>query len=185
MSSRYKVHNDQLPYFVTSTVVGWADALSREQYKEILCGSLSFCQKEKGLQLHAWVIMNNHIHLIISAAEGFMVSNLMRDIKKFTSKKIISAIVENPQESRKEWLLNMFRFAGRNNNSNEEFQFWQQEYHPVALDTTEKMTQRLKYLHENPVRAGIVWLPEHYKYSSATDYYEDKKGLLPINRLYI
>ena len=185
MSSRYKVHDHQLPHFVTSTVVAWVDALSREYYKEIVCSSLVHCQKEKGLLLHAWVIMNNHIHLIVSAEPGFLISNIMRDIKKFTSKRIINAIADNPQESRKKWMLNMFEFAGRNNNSNEEYQFWQQDYHPIALDTPEKTMQRLNYLHENPVRAGIVWQPEHYKYSSATDYYLDKPGLIPINRLYI
>ena len=185
MSSRYKVSDNQIPYFVTSTVVGWVDALSREQYKEIICKSLLFCIENKGLVLHAYVIMSNHVHLIISAAPGYHIGNIMRDFKKFTSKKIVLAIENNPQESRKKWLLNMFGYAGENNNSNEEYQFWQQEYHPVELDTPGKIVQRLKYLHENPLRAGIVWLPEHYKYSSAIDYYCDKPGLLPIEKLYI
>ena len=174
-----------MPHFVTSTVVGWVDALSREMYKEIICKSLLFCKDEKGLRLHAWVLMNNHIHLIVSATPGFHISDIMRDFKKFSSKKIIAAIESNAQESRKNWMLNMFGYAGKNNNSNEEYQFWQQDFHPIALDTPEKTMQRLNYLHENPVRAGIVWQAEHYKYSSAKDYYLDKPGLLPIDRLYI
>lgn len=186
MSSRYKVHDNQMPHFVTSTVVAWIDALSREVYKEIICASLSFCRNEdKGMRLHGWVIMNNHVHLIISASPGKLIENIMRDFKKFTSKKMVAAIAENPQESRREWMLNMFGYAGRNNNSNKEYQFWQQDYHPIALNTPEKTAQRLKYLHENPVRAGIVWYAEHYKYSSAIDYYTDKTGLLPIDRLYL
>ena len=185
MSSRYKVSDHQMPHFVTSTVVGWIDALSREWYKQIICDSLVYCQKEKGMILHAWVIMNNHIHLIISAQEGVRIGNLMRDFKKFTSKKIIKAIEENVQESRREWMLNMFRFAGRQNSNNEEMQFWQQDYHPVILDTEEKMRQRLNYLNENPVRTGIVWQAEHYKYSSAIDYYENKQGLIPITKLLV
>jgi REP element-mobilizing transposase RayT len=135
--------------------------------------------------LHAYVIMSNHVHFIISAAPGYKISNIMRDFKKFTSKRIVAAIENNLLESRKKWMLNMFGFAGQNNNSNEQYQFWQQEYHPVALDTPEKTIQRLNYLHENPVRAGIVWLPEQYKYSSAIDYYCDKPGLLPIEKLYL
>ena len=185
MSSRYKVHDDQMPYFVTSTVIGWIDALSREVYKEIVCKSLKHCMDEKGLRLHAWVIMPNHFHLIISAAPGFRLSNIMRDLKKFTSKRIVAEIAENPEESRKKWMLNMFEYAGKNNNSNEEYQFWQQDYHPVVLDTPEKLQQRLNYLHENPVRTGIVWRAEDYKYSSAIDYYVGSPGLLPIERLYV
>ena len=185
MSSRYKVHDPQAPYFVTSTVVGWIDVFSRELYKEILCKSLLFCQDNKGLRLHAWVIMSNHIHLIISAAPGFEIGHIMRDFKKFTSKKIIAAINANEQESWKKWMLNMFSYAGQSNNSNEENQFWQQEYHPQVLDSEEKRLQKLNYLHTNPVRAGYVWLPEHHKYSSAIDYYLDKTGILPIERLHV
>lgn len=185
MPSRNKVYDDAVPYFVTSTVIGWVDAFSREMYKEIVCKSLAYCQGEKGLTLHAWVIMSNHIHLILSAQQGYIISSIMRDFKKFTSKKIIAAIEENVQESRKNWMLNMFGYAGKNNNNNLEYQFWQQDYHPIALDTAEKITQRLKYLHENPVRAGIVWFPEEYKYSSAIDYYRDRPGILPISKLFV
>ncbi len=174
-----------MPYFVTSTVIGWVDALSREIYKEIICKSLLFCREQKGLLLHAYVIMPNHVHFILSSTPETNIGNIMRDFKKFTSKRIIEAIENNQQESRKKWILNMFSYAGNNNKSNEVYQFWQQEYHPIALDTQEKLIQRLKYLHENPVRAGIVWLPQDYKYSSAIDYYCDKPGILPIDRLFI
>ena len=112
-----------------------------------------------------------------------MISDLMRDLKKFTSHKIIKAIAENQQESRREWMLNLFRYAGMN--SNNEYQFWRPDYHPIALDTEEKMRQKINYLHENPVRAGLVWEATHYKYSSATDYLGTSTGLLPIERLEI
>ena len=143
MSSKYRVSDNQVPHFVTSTVVGWIDVFSRELYKEIVCKSLLFCIKEKGMILHAYVIMTNHVHFIISAASGYKIGYIMRDFKKYTSKKIVAAIENNPQESRKKWMLNMFDYAGKNNNSNEENQFWQQEYHPVELDTPEKIIQRL------------------------------------------
>ena len=181
MSSKYKVYNTRAPHFITSTVVGWIDALSREEYKEIILDSLRFCQEQKGLQIHAWVIMNNHLHLIVSAGETTELPAIIRDFKKFTSRKLIEAITNNVQESRKEWMLNMFRFAGGSNNNNETYQFWQHEYHPIELDNTEKFDQRMNYLHENPVRAGIVWEAQHYKYSSAIDYYEQKQGLLSLN----
>jgi len=183
MSSKYKVYDDQVPVFVTSTVVAWVDALSREWYKEIICASLKHCIDEKGLRLHAWVIMSNHYHLIISAQPGYRIGNLMRDSKKHTSKKIVTAIAQNVEESRKKWMLNMFRFYGDNNNANEKYQFWQEEYHPVTLDTQAKLVDRFNYLHANPVKAGIVWLPQHYKYSSAIDYYEEKPSLLPLEKL--
>ncbi len=182
MSSKYKVADSTIPHFVTFTVVGWIDVFSREQYKEIIVESLQYCMDHKRLILHAWVIMTNHVHLIISSKTSKL-EDLVRDIKKFTSKQIILAIGENQEESRKEWMLNIFRFTGSGNKNNKEFQFWKQDYHPVELTTNDILEQRLMYLHENPVRSGLVWEAWHYKYSSAIDYYTTEKGLLKIDRL--
>jgi putative transposase len=182
MSSKYKVGEDAIPHFVTFSVVGWIDVFSREQYKELFIESLRYCQENKGLVLHAWVIMTNHVHLIISSNDSKL-EHIVRDLKKYTSKQILKAIQENNTESRKEWMLNIFSFTGRNNNNNKEYQFWKQDYHPIELDTSEKMKQRLDYLHENPVRSGLVWEPWHYKYSSAIDYYTNENGLLKVELL--
>lgn len=182
MSSKYKPGEHNIAHFVTFTVVGWIDIFSREQYKEIVTESLQYCIHNKGLQLHAWVIMTNHVHLIISSNTA-RIDELVRDIKKFTSKQIIKAIIENTDESRREWMLNLFSFTGKNNKNNKDYQFWKQDYHPVELSTNEMLQQRLNYLHENPVRSGLVWEAWQYKYSSAIDYYCNEKGLLPLEKL--
>ena len=182
MSSKYKVGEDAIAHFVTFTVVGWIDVFSRETYKEIFIKSLQYCQENKGLQLHAWIIMTNHVHLIISSNSNKL-EYLVRDIKKYCSKQIVAAIQENTTESRKEWMLNLFNYAGKNNNNNTNFQFWKQDYHPIELNSPTKTKERLNYLHENPVRSGLVWEPWHYKYSSAIDYYTNEQGLLKIEHL--
>lgn len=182
MSSKYKPGEDALAHFVTFSVIGWIDVFSRELYKEIFITSLKYCQEHKGLTLHAWVIMTNHVHLIISSNTN-KIEDIVRDLKKYTSKQIITAIRENPTESRKEWMMNLFSYAGKNNNNNKDHQFWKQDYHPIELNTAERSKERLDYLHENPVRSGLVWEPWHYKYSSAIDYYTNEHGLLKIEHL--
>ena len=184
MATRYKFGNDEYAHFITLSVVNWIDIFSRECYKKIIIESLKYCIMEKGLILHAWVIMSNHVHLIISAKEGQKQADLVRDFKKFTSKTIIKAIEENIQESRKDWMIWMFKRAGSKNSNNKIYQFWQQDNHPVELSSVEMMQQRLDYLHENPVTAGIVIEAPDYKYSSAIDYYKEEKGLLPIERMW-
>ena len=77
-------------------------------------------------------------------------------------------------------MLWLFKSAAAKNSNNNENQFWQQDNHPIELTTNEMMDQRLDYLHENPVRAGFVWEPADYKYSSAIDYYRHENGLLPV-----
>jgi REP element-mobilizing transposase RayT len=184
MSTKYKVRNSDLPYFVTATVVGWVSALSRSEYRDIILDSLRHCVTQKGLNVHAWVIMNDHIHLIVSTRGDTELPGIMRDFKKYTSRKVIDAILTNPNESRKEWMINMFEFRGAANSNNDQYQFWRTGYHPIELDTEEKLLQRLSYLHENPVRAGIVREAADYLYSSAIDYVEGERGLLDVSLLF-
>jgi len=183
MATRYRFGDDELPHFITFSVINWIDVFSREAYKQILVESLQYCIDNKGLRLHAWVIMSNHVHLIASAKQGYQLVNAIRDLKKFTSRNIIDAINSNIQESRRDWMIWMFKRAGERNGNNHNYQFWQQDNHPVELSTNEMMDQRLTYLHENPVTAGYVWEPQHYKYSSAIDYYAECSGLLPVELL--
>ena len=183
MSVKYKTGDDELPHFITFSVVEWIDALTRNEYKDIILESLEYCIDKKGMRLFAWIIMTNHVHLIMSAKMGFTISNILRDLKKFTSKQILKAVQENPKGSRKEWMIYMFGRAGERNSNNKEFQFWQQDNHPIELSTPLMLRQRLDYLHENPVRAGIVYEPEDYVYSSAIDYYTTGKGKIKIEHL--
>lgn len=80
-------------------------------------------------------------------------------------------------------MLNIFNYVGKNNNNNKEFQFWKQDYHPIELNSAILIKQRLNYLHENPIRSGLVWEAWHFKYSSAIDYYTNEKGLIKIEHL--
>jgi REP element-mobilizing transposase RayT len=178
MSRNYKFHDQQRPYFVTFSVVNWIDTFTRREYKNILVESLNYCMINKGLELYAWVIMSNHVHLIIGTNNQPM-ENILRDIKRHTSKEIVKAISEDPQESRKEWMLPLFEKAGKSNPNNEHFQFWQQGNHPIELWSNAVMDQKLDYIHNNPVVAGWVDEPGHYLYSSARDY-AGIKGLLDI-----
>lgn len=165
-------------YFITLTVVDWVDVFTRPIYKHIIIESLQHCQKEKGLEIWAWVLMSNHIHMIAKAKDGFHLSNIVRDFKKFTSKKIVKAIHNEP-ESRKCWMLNRFEYAAKFSIKHKDFKFWQEGNEAKEIHTTQFLEQKLEYIHNNPVRAEIVEEPHHYKYSSAIDY-ADGVGLLKI-----
>jgi REP element-mobilizing transposase RayT len=154
---------------------------SRKIYSDIFLESLKFCQEQKGLKVHAWCIMTNHIHLILSTNGIKRLSDVIRDLKKFSSNAIIDAIKNNPKESRKRWMLWIFKKAGEFNGRNTNYQFWQQNNHPVECSTKEILSSRMKYLHENPVRAGIVRFEQDYLYSSGIDYYSNGKGLIEID----
>ena len=100
-------------------------------------------------------------------------SELLRDFKKHTAKRIILEIEENPQESRKKWLLWMFKRAGTKNATTSNYQFWQQHNKPIELWSTKVIKQKIDYIHQNPVVNGFVVDPEDWKYSSARNYQDD------------
>jgi putative transposase len=156
-------------YFLTMTIVDWVDVFTRPAYKHLMVQSLEYCQNNKGLELYSWCLMTNHLHLIAGAAENYHLSNILRDFKKYTSKGIIDLIREE-LESRKEWMLDRFEFAGKNNSKIRDYKVWQDGNEPKAIHTNDFMDQKLNYTHKNPVRAEIVDEPHHYRYSSAINY---------------
>ncbi|WP_249414420.1 transposase [Marinifilum caeruleilacunae] len=103
MSRNYKFHNPEGLYFVSFAVVDWLDVFTRMEYKEIVLDSLRYCQQHKGMEIFAWCIMSNHIHLIFRSDKGQKPELLLGDFKRFTSRRLIRAIKDNPGESRKEW----------------------------------------------------------------------------------
>ncbi|HRH02115.1 MAG TPA: transposase [Bacteroidia bacterium] len=158
-------------------MVGWLDVFTKKEYCEIILTSLSYCQKEKGLIIHAWCIMSSHLHLIVSSKQNKL-EDILRDFKTFTSKAITQQLITG-NDSRKEWMLSIFKQeAGKIKRVNG-YKVWQDGNHPVQLDTNKMLDERLNYLHQNPVEAGMVLNEEDYFYSSAKDY-ANQKGLLEI-----
>jgi REP element-mobilizing transposase RayT len=182
MSTKYKVKDNSKPYFITTTVVAWIDVFTRKAQKEKLINSLQYCQKQKGLIIYAWCLMSNHLHMICqSGNEEKPLHDIIRDFKTFTSKQILQTM-EEEGESRKEWMLFLFKNACKELKRQQEFKVWQSGYHAEVIFTQKFLEQKLDYIHNNPVRAGIVEFPEHYWYSSARNY-ADMEGLLTVEKL--
>ena len=98
MRSRYLVHQPHLAHFVTCTVVEWIPVFTSEARCQVLADSLAWCQAHKGLRIHAWVILDNHFHAILSADD---LSRVMADLKRHTTKQLLSRFVDEGAD----WLL--------------------------------------------------------------------------------
>lgn len=102
---------------------------------------------------------------------------LIGDLKRFISKAVVEAIKENPKESRKEFLLDFFLKEGSKSSNVNPYQFWRHDNKSIELWSNPVIRQKINYVHQNPVKAGLVLRGEDYRYSSAIDHsYE--KGLL-------
>lgn len=146
MSELRKANIPSATYFITLTVVGWIDVFTRKEYTDEIVKNLKFCQEKKDLEIFAYVIMPSHIHLVCRRNKGLL-SELLRDFKSFTAKQLLKLIAENPQESRKEWLMYMFKFFANRHAQNSEFMFWQKTNHPTELFSADIIEQKVDYIH--------------------------------------
>ena len=159
-SGGYKIRNKAGIHFVTLTVVEWVDVFTRTVYKDILLDSIRHCQVNRDLLLHAWCLMTNHIHMILSARNNDT-SEILRDLKKYTSKKIISSIENNQHESRRDWMLKIFKEQGEINSRNTNYQFWRQNNQSKELFCPRFIGQKINYTHNNCLEK-VLWISRHY-----------------------
>ena len=129
------------------------------------------------MEIFAWCIMTNHIHLIFRSTTAKKPELLLGDFKRFTSKSMVQLIKNNPGESRREWLLEQFEKAGNKSSNVNKYQFWRHDNKPIELWSNKVIDEKINYIHNNPVEGGLVIRPEDYVYSSARDY-SGEKGIL-------
>lgn len=177
MPTGYQIKDQEAAHYLTFQIVFWVDVFTRRTYRDILIDSLRYCQKNKGLEIYAFVIMSNHIHLLVRSQTGEL-SDTVRDIKKYTSKQIIQKI-HSGEESRKPWMLNLFSYAANRQNKKGEYQVWTHENHAIEVYSNDFIEQKVNYIHGNPVRNGLVENPEDYIYSSAR-FYADQECVLDV-----
>jgi REP element-mobilizing transposase RayT len=163
MRSRYRISDSAFPHFVTGTTVGWLPIFTTAVCCDILVPALQYCRTHKELKLHAWVILDTHFHAIAAAPN---LTRVLADLKRHTARRII----EQLQAERCDWLLEQLRRQCAPHKAESEHQVWQEGSHPQAIGTDATMLQKLEYLHNNPVKRGLVASPEHWRYSSAHEW---------------
>lgn len=169
-------------YFLTLNVVDWVDVFIRPVYKNVIVDSLNYFTEKKGLVIHAWCLMSNHLHLLAYTKQDYDWPNICRELKRFTTQEVL-ATLSNEQEPdcRRQWMMERFESPVNVTRQLAKYHFWQDGFHPELCKLNDPATvlQKIEYIHQNPVRALIVDKPESYIYSSARDY-NGRQGLVKI-----
>ena len=173
--SRYKITEPTAPHYVTCTVLHWLPIFTRQETVEIILTSLRYLQSQ-GLTLYAWVVLENHLHLIGQSED---IGRDLARFKSYTAKTILQFLLENNVTT----YLDQFAFYKKAHKVDRQYQFWQEGSHPKLIENDEVMRQKIEYIHRNPVKRGYVDEPKHWRYSSARNY-EGIAGLLDVCRLW-
>ncbi len=172
--SRYKIKEEHYPYFITLSVVDGISLFDDPKLSETVLDSITY-MRNKGICVFAYVVMHNHVHLIV---EGKELSAHIRKFKSFTARKIIDLLKSRGRTR----LLNKLKHLKHDHHKDSEYQVWQEGFHPKQISSINMMNQKMEYIHYNPVKAGFVDLPEHWRMSSARDY-QRYEGVIAIDRL--
>jgi putative transposase len=165
--SRYRIFEKAYPYFMTSTVVAWLPTFANPPLVEIILDSWRFMQRERGIQIFGYVIMENHLHWIASAKDSpEELSEQVGRFKSYTARRIIDELEKRGYAT----LLEELRYFKLGHKTDQNYQLWQEGSHPQQIDNDEMMLQKLEYMHYNPIWRGYVDDPVHWRYSSARNY---------------
>jgi putative transposase len=170
--NRYKIFDDDYPYFLTATTVDWIALFSKPELVRILLDSLIFMQKAGRMTVYAYVVMRDHIHFIASSNH---LSKEVGDFKSFTARKIIDHLKTQKEKA----LLKQLSEGKLSFKTDRTYQLWQEGSHPEQIQSREMMIQKVEYIHFNPVRKGYVNDPVHWQYSSASNYFNGT-GLISV-----
>ena len=174
MRSRYKYFHNTSPYFVTCTVVNWIAIFTSPVMFDIIIESLRFLRETGSLKIFSYVILENHLHMIISSED--LNNNMMR-FKSYTARKII----DFAESKNNTWLLTQFKEEKKDFKNDRTYQVWQEGFHPQLIQSEEMLRQKIEYIHYNPVRRGYIDDPSNWVYSSARNYLKDDNSILEID----
>ncbi|MFP8487582.1 REP-associated tyrosine transposase [Gracilimonas sp. Q87] len=170
--SRYKIHKEHYPYFLTSSIVDGIPLFKNPIIVQFILDALIFLQTKREVELNAYVVMENHMHLI---AKGEELAKHVKNFKAFTAHQVIASLNENNSVR----TLRSLQRAKLEHKTESKYQVWQEGFHPKQLFTYEILAQKLEYVHFNPVKRGYVDDPAHWRYSFARNYM-GKEGLIPV-----
>jgi len=170
MRSRYLVREPNIAHFITCTVVQWLPVFTHTARFDILIDSLQFSREKKGLKIYSWVILDNHFHAILAAPD---LARVLMELKRYTALKLI----EQVKREKCDWLLHQLAFAKSRHKRDSDHQFWQEGSHAHALAGDAIMERTIDYIHNNPIKRGLVAGPEHWRYSSAHEWLA---GAIPV-----
>ena len=150
------------PQFFTATILNWNHLLKEDEYKDIFIDSLKFMVDDKRVEVNAFIIMSNHVHIIWQPLQYYTLTQIQTSFMTYTAKTIKRKLLEDKPDVLEILKVNKYDRA---------YQIWKREPLSIELFTEKAFMQKLEYIHNNAVTAGLVSYAEEYKYSSAKFYF--------------
>ena len=126
--SRYKIYEPTHPHFVTCTILHWLPIFTRVQSTQIIFDSIKFLQNKDNLKLYAYVILENHLHMVLSSND---LHKSMQSFKQYTAKQILELL----KKENAKIILDQLMFYKKANHKEKTYQVWEEGYQPKLIKT--------------------------------------------------
>ncbi len=174
--SRYKIYEPTHPHFITCTILHWIPIFTRVETTNIIFESLKYLQQTDNLKLYAYVILENHLHLVVSSDD---LGKSMTKFKAHTAREILKLLQANNVKI----ILEQLAFYKKAHKKETTYQLWQEGIQPKLIKDDNMMNEKINYIHQNPVKRGYIDEAKFWRYSSARDY-EGFDGLIDVCRFW-
>ena len=150
--------------FVTTTVFKWRPILTKEQVASIVIKELQKTRSLFKMSFISYVIMPSHIHLLLGFHDISNLSKFVQTFKSITSRQIKRLSLKELYEN--------------------DYKLWKPRFDDLIVTSERQLKIKMEYIHNNPVKAGLVEQAEDWTYSSAVDWLTDRSGLITIDKEY-
>jgi putative transposase len=167
--------------FITTTIVNFLPVFKTEALAKIALDIMRIYIQKYPIQMHGFVIMPNHLHLLLTGENQNSISQFTGKLKEYSAKEIIKWCLQNNKSS---WLT-VFSTAASESKQGHKYQVWQKRFDNIAITLQKDMLIKLNYIHNNPLqeRWGLCDKAEDYCFSSARHYSNGDDVGIPIIKL--
>jgi putative transposase len=129
-----------------------------------------------------YVLMPEHFHLFIWPSGKFDPSQILKSLKERTAKYILRNLLDRREHP---WCRKMLDRVTLPASVHDEshYRVWQRRFYDMSIWTEKKRVEKLRYMHGNPVKRGLVDSPEKWPWSSFRFYFLEDASVLAMDRL--
>jgi len=159
MAHRFLISHDSPVLYITAVTKDRLPVFRTDWMKELLCSALDEARSSAGILFFAYVIMWDHMHLLTS--RNSTTANVLRVVKGITARRVIDHLKEKRQFS------SLAKLEHQERNRNHKYSLWQTERNVLPIFSEGMFMEKVNYIHQNPVKAGLSERAEDYRWSSA------------------
>ena len=157
-------------HFITTSCYQRRALLGKKQNRDLFLQVLERVRRRYHFAVVGYVVMPEHVHLLLSEPERRNPSVVMQALKQSFARHLLHKVRSRDRRQGELWDAAL-----------EEGHIWQRRFYDFVVFTEHKRAEKLNYMHQNPVKRGLVLEPEQWPWSSFRHYKYGERGRVLVD----